>query len=336
MNDKANNILSDKYNHLYNKYLKTLENILDIYLKTDDYIYIFKNFINIVNDNEYFINNVSEYNDTIFKLFKNCKLPHHLKHQIIFLKYIIRYNKSVLALHILKLNTLKHRLYNNDYNKIYPFIDYFGNEIIIAKIQNNKHYSCELVKPYIDKNITPDQRNDLYNHLSVKIIEDINSKLYNQCGVFTNKNIKKNECIGVHGGIIFESKLIKNFITYGYNQDYIIYINEDYLLDGINIISKINSIFHKDNNGIWKECSYGYNAKSIPFSCITFDGKVLQIYAIFTIKNIKKNEQILISYNYNPNSVNLAINTSNYVKNTNIKSVIIDIIDFYKQVLKYN
>ncbi|CCU55823.1 type III effector protein [Choristoneura biennis entomopoxvirus] len=336
MNDKINNTLSDKYNYLYVKYLKTLKNILDVYLKSDDYIYIFKNFIKVVNDNEEFINNVNEYNDNIFKLFKNYKLPYHLNNQIIFLKYIIRYNKTVLALHILKLNTLKHRRYNNDYNKIYPFIDYFGNEIIIAKIQNNKYYSCELVKPYIYKNKTSDQRNDLYNHLSVKIIEDINSKLYNQYGVFTNKNIKKNECIGVHGGIIFESKLIENFIKYGYNQDYIIYINEDYLLDGINIISKINSIFYKDNNGIWKECSYGYNAKAIPFSCITFDGKILRIYAIFTIKNIKKNEQIFMSYNYNPNSVNLAIDTSNYVKNTNIKSVINQMIDSYNQVLKYN
>ncbi|CCU56350.1 hypothetical protein MYSEV_152 [Mythimna separata entomopoxvirus 'L'] len=337
-NEIKNNITSQECKLIWDYYIKEWKNLLNIY-STSDYIIIFEKFNKMIQNNENIYNNIDNKIQEIYDNSKNKKDDNsfnsilkfvliNVKEQnnneiknLLYLKDLINDTNYTLMNNMLKLNTLAHRKYYENYNGLYPFIDYNGKKILIKKIQSiSEGYSCKQVKPFISKSISSEDRIKLYNHLTVKIINN-NEIMKGQYGVFANRYIKKGDCIGIHAGIIFEYKFIKNFIKYGYNQDYLIYMNKDYFLDGINIISKVNSIFYQENEN-WLESDTGFNAKCIKFDCHTMDNKKLNIHAFFALEDINLDTEILISYGYDINLSNQAINTSKSIGDDNIPSII--------------
>ncbi|MGL5625965.1 MAG: SET domain-containing protein-lysine N-methyltransferase [Candidatus Rhabdochlamydia sp.] len=217
-----------------------------------------------------------------------------------------------------KLHTYIHRNYMPENNGLYPFIKMDGSEYKIKKIDSNSSprkghriYSCKEIKPYISSKKTPEERLALYDtQLVVKRLDEKNdllpsdSLLSGQNGVFAKKNIPSGTCIGIHGGTVLfisesdvEPNHLSKKILKKINQDYLVALLEEQIfLDGNNIISKINSNFYKHANGQWFESDKGYNAESIPFGCEMEDGNKLKLHAIFTMQDIKKDEEIRMSY----------------------------------------
>lgn len=238
----------------------------------------------------------------------------------------------------LKLHTYIHRNYDPKNNGLYPFIKTDGSEYKIKKIDSSSSsrgkdqiYSCEGVKPYISNKKTPEERSALYDaQLVVKQLGHENLlptevSLSGQNGVFAGKDIPIGTCIGVHGGTLLffnESDTDPNYLPMNIltkiNQDYLVSISKRAFLDGNNIISKINSIFYKQSNGKWLESDEGYNAHIIKFGCEMEDGNKLCLHAIFTIQDIKKGEEIRMSYQYPSEIVNQAMRTNELMANIDI------------------
>jgi len=219
---------------------------------------------------------------------------------------------------VVKLHTLIHRQYNEAYNALYPFIKLDGSKYLIkniASFDTTNIYSVNQVKKFID----PNNQNLalLYNNLCVK--EITSGILKGQVGVFTKTCIKANTCIGVHGGIVFDLKKSKMENTmFKINQDYLVELNltddEIILLDGLNIVSKINSNFRHVANDDWVESKGGYNVQAIEFHCEMGDGKTIKLHAIFTKRRIPKNTELRLNYGYEDHIVKQAITTARICK----------------------
>lgn len=255
-----------------------------------------------------------------------------------------------IDLELLKLHTHIHREYHPENNGLYPIIKTDGSEYKIKKIKShsspgkNDHiYLCSDVKPYISSKKTSQERSAMYDEwLVVKRLGNDNqlllkdSSLNGQHGVFAVKDIPAHTCIGVHGGTILffsgsgvEKNHLPHSVLMNMNQDYLVCMNEEdnIVLDGINIISKINSNFCQ-NNGEWYESSEGFNAKSVKFPCEMEDGNKLWLHAIFTTENIKKGQEIRMSYEYTSELVKQAMETNECVADTNSESLTQSIKEF--------
>lgn len=228
-------------------------------------------------------------------------------------KLLIEYLNNEKEKCLFKLHTHVHRNYNSNNNKLYPLIKSDGSQLKIKKINSissNNKYSCSQVKPFISSNITDEERSYLYEEkLVVREIGPSTEFSSKQYGVFAKKNIDKSICIGVHGGVVIMKDDVGVDIICKINQDYLVYLSSNILLDGHNILSKINSNFYK-NKGKWFELTTNFNAEAQKFKCIMENGDTICLDAIFTLKDIKKDEEIRMSYQYSPALVNQAMTTS--------------------------
>jgi len=234
-------------------------------------------------------------------------------------KLLIGYLNDEKEKCLFKLHTRVHRNYNSNNNKLYPLIKLDGSPFKIKKINSissNNKYSCSQVKPFISNNITDEERSYLYEEkLVVREIGPSTEFSSKQYGVFAKKNINKFICIGVHGGVVILKDDVGVDIICKINQDYLVYLSSNILLDGHNILSKINSNFYKNKKGKWFESTTNFNAEAQKFNCIMENGETICLDAIFTLKDIKKDEEIRMSYQYSPAIVNQAMTTSEIMVN---------------------
>ncbi|CCU56236.1 hypothetical protein MYSEV_038 [Mythimna separata entomopoxvirus 'L'] len=271
------------YKNLIKKY-----NIIKIYkkiIKDKSYkqfkkygIYFNKN-VNFNNDDIIckFLNTIRDDSELIYNAleFRN----------ILYLRIQIDINISLNSSKLYNLNTFYHDKFKYKYNGLYPYIDVNGKHILIKNVEKTKYNKIyyEHIKPFIKINQTFKNRMELYDNLYLKKINNFNNKY----GVFTNINIKNKQCIGVYGGIIINKKIFNYLYNFGYNSKYLIDLGDDYIMDSINIISKINTIYIKNITPNQKN-----NAKNIVFNCKTNKNKRLIINAIFATKFIKKEKKL--------------------------------------------
>jgi hypothetical protein len=233
---------------------------------------------------------------------------------------------SIKTKELLEMHTLIHRQYIPEHTGLYPFIKIDGSKYIIKKISNiplkttiTGPFEISTVKAFIKSSDTQDKRIKQYSNISVQTIVDLGGPLNMQQGVFANNDIASNTCVGVHGGII----LCKNDdILKGINQDYIVDFSKEYCLDGLNIISKINSNFKQKSNNKWYEASTGYNVRAIGFECEMEDGKISTLHAVITTVPIKKGEELKMKYNYSNELTQQAMNTLQLTRNLDIADVL--------------
>jgi hypothetical protein len=231
---------------------------------------------------------------------------------------------SIKIKELLQMHTLIHRQYIPAHTGLYPFIKIDGSKYIIKKISHvpletiTGPFDISTVKAFIKSSDTQDKRIKRYANISVQTIVEPDGPLHMQQGVFANNDIANNTCIGVHSGII----LLKNDdIFKSMNQDYIVECSKEYYLDGLNIISKINSNFEQKLNK-WCESSSGYNVRAVGFQCEMEDSKILTLHAIVTIVPIKKGEELRMKYDYSNELTQQAMNTFQATRNLDIADVL--------------
>lgn len=176
-------------------------------------------------------------------------------------------------------------------------------------MNTNKKYYLQKYKKYFD--LSNPFNNKLY-------IDDPNNKIrvdsssIHQSGVFANRNIAKNEIITYYPAhYIYKSdkipiykitkRLPKNY------RDYIIQVKDDIILIGHpGIYENMNWVGHKINDGykhnykiINDKNINNYNKKSDNYNNSAFSyNKIDEIILVIATKNIKKNDEILVSYGF--------------------------------------
>jgi len=174
---------------------------------------------------------------------------------------LIRVRENVFLRWVKKAHA-KHKKYNAENNKLYPFRLSNGKPIHIIDIaataegKSGESYSSKHVKPFYDPGKRPAQLAKLYNQLICKPIEKVDNEdeedLIGQDGVFATRRIPKGTCIGVYGGVLFPNvdmdKLdARSKELLGALDTYLMKLKAEgqpeILIDGDTIISKINTTF---------------------------------------------------------------------------------------------
>ncbi len=227
-----------------------------------------------------------------------------------------------------RLHTSIHRDYNVDNNRAYPLLKldcsiYKINAIRSRSLEGGegRQYPCGPVKPFISSKLTGEQREKLYDQIEARLLGPDNLAaneflLEGQRGVFAARKIPAETCLGVHGGVIFScEKLVVDVaaelgvpveeINVSMCTDYIVGMNfksddsDHLLLDGNNIISKINTLFSREGGG-WQQASGCYNAEDAAFECEMNDGRNILLHAVFVTRDIEPGEEIRMNYYYTP------------------------------------
>jgi hypothetical protein len=245
------------------------------------------------------------------------------------------------------LHTLAHREYDADNNGAYPLLKFDGTAYRIKaidrqseEIEAGRSFPSAQVKPFIRSKLTGEQRKELYSQLEVRFLgsKDLaeNERLLEgQLGVFAAQGISSGTCLGVHGGTVFswEDFAADHGVSVQeamqmINMDYLVNLQlegrgtTNFILDGNNIISKVNSNFCPDGGEGWLQAKGGYNAALESFGCKMDDGRFIALPAIFTTRNVERGEEIRMNYHYSPEVATQAMNTGKIVAGANMDDLV--------------
>jgi hypothetical protein len=193
----------------------------------------------------------------------------------------------------------------------------------------HKTYSSDAVLPYIDSNLTPDKARSLYDKLYYRKFtrQDVKKPgeeaMIGQGMVIANRLIKKGEIVGVYGGRIVPTRLLKQadpfMLKLGASKaDDPLLKNADLpnhpiMMSGDNIISRMNSNFDYDANGRpIRQSEGGYNVEPALFKVKIGhskdpgdSGSVGFINAFFATEDIPAGTEMRWNYNYKQESFDL-------------------------------
>lgn len=146
--------------------------------------------------------------------------------------------------------------------------------------------------------------------------------LVGQNGVFAAHDIPQKTCLGVYGGTLLTREQLKTFkVTTGkqglFFQDHrpVYPIDDSYLMsgsheysiviDGSNILSRINTQFVYDaqNSPISQASELAYNVERVDWKALLKDGRVIDVFSLFSNRPIRKDEQLRLDYGYPPTAI---------------------------------
>jgi hypothetical protein len=197
--------------------------------------------------------------------------------------------------------------YRNRNNGLYPLLDLEGRIMQLKICINTDDFLINSVQSFIDPKLSLLQRQKLYakniiaKRLALHDLKDPReSILIGQMGVFAVSNIPENTCLGVYGGTF----LRQDDYIFLPDQRYCFHVpgadHEKYVIDGINILSLINSKFRYDESGNItghaEDKCMNVHTRYVP--CIGPNNLELSIPVMFAKRAICEGEELRMNYGY--------------------------------------
>lgn len=214
----------------------------------------------------------------------------------------------------------------------YPFRDVDGNTVPARidlprkslKSQSGRAYDAKLVEPFISKADTGDGdavRAGLHAALSCRRFEERDKKHENETAlvgqrmVVANTRIRKGACLGVYGGTIIPPELFSYIVDRTHTLVVPILMsapravlsaanafdgvkNACLCIDGDAIISRMNTIFAYDANGLpCKQAAGGYSVDVAWFKA-KLGANDVSLPAFFALRDIVPGEELRWNYEY--------------------------------------
>jgi hypothetical protein len=211
----------------------------------------------------------------------------------------------------------QHKIYDPAKNGAYPLRNMKNEPLHITQIaprslpnEYESVYSSNSVKPFFNKNMTPQQRAALYDKLvSCRIFKKTDMKtpqerpLVGQNMVVANKSIAQGTCLGLYGGV----QIPEDKIPYNQCDTYLLTGDSTakQVVDGDNILSRINTVFTPGPDGkpFAQAQKRDYNVETASFEVDLENGQKSFITACFAMKRIKKGEELRLNYGYGASTI---------------------------------
>jgi hypothetical protein len=166
------------------------------------------------------------------------------------------------------------------------------------EIASGNSYANKGVLPFIWN--TPEGRKESYDAILTcvdfeqkHIKNSFENRMFGQKTVVTRKLVSKSECIGVYGG----PRLDLTDASHAGQGTYLLQ-HGNMVVDGDNILSRINSIFEEKDGVPKRQAKDGYNVERAAFRAQLEDGSSIVVQAFFALKDLPEGTELRWNYGY--------------------------------------
>lgn len=186
--------------------------------------------------------------------------------------------------------------YDSSNNGKYPVRDVHGQRIRVTQMAKRSEnsfsrttYVNTQVRPYVDSRMSEEARAALYDKmicqpfLAQHVQRPAEVKMIGQNAVFAGRPIKRGECLGVYGGTLIEDDLRTTLLSDTYTFALTAIPSKAAngpIMDGDNILSRMNSTFDEENGKPYRHAIDSYNVELTVFE-VNFEQRGPGVLPVF-------------------------------------------------------
>ncbi|WP_413721659.1 hypothetical protein ACL2XG_17275 [Sodalis sp. RH24] len=213
----------------------------------------------------------------------------------------------------------RNRSYHTGLDALPPYRDVDGNAVTIIHLNRfslattaNNRYANDQVVPFASGDVSGADRAALYagllqcRKLTRNDVPEREKSLIGQWGVMAARPLAKGTCVGIYAGVLVPEGVCDKTV---FDHDYLISIaaddqEEEIILDGDGIISKINTLVEYDEHGRpCRQARSGYNVEMARFPAILANKRTVSVIAVFTLADIPAGVELRCNYKYRDHEI---------------------------------